>query len=164
MPTIAWSSDGPLRMLRTSPSSTPKTLKDGGWSAAAKTFRERLADFPVKIEVLSRFRTTKEQKAVVARLATGDVDIVIGTHRLLSRDVKFHALGLVVIDEEHRFGVAQKERLRQMTRTVDVRTEEGVGRTSFAIAAGDEEDALTILEALQGRGVPDVKSVRIEED
>jgi transcription-repair coupling factor (superfamily II helicase) len=84
------------------------------------TFRERLADFPVKVEVLSRFRTTAEQKDVVARLASGDVDIVIGTHRLLSKDVRFHDLGLVVIDEEHRFGVRQKEKIRQLTRTVDV--------------------------------------------
>ncbi len=83
-------------------------------------FRERLADFPVKVEVLSRFRTPKQQKEVVARLAAGDVDVVIGTHRLLSKDVRFRDLGLVVIDEEHRFGVAQKERIRQLTRTVDV--------------------------------------------
>ena len=85
------------------------------------TFRERLADFPVKVEVLSRFRTQKEQKDVVARLAKHDVDIIIGTHRLLSKDVKFSALGLVVIDEEHRFGVKQKEKIRQLTRTVDAR-------------------------------------------
>jgi transcription-repair coupling factor (superfamily II helicase) len=84
------------------------------------TFKERLADFPMEVEVLSRFRSTKEQKAVLARLAAGQVDIVIGTHRLLSKDVRFKDLGLVVIDEEHRFGVAQKERLRQMTRLVDV--------------------------------------------
>ncbi len=84
------------------------------------TFRERLADFPVKVEVLSRFRTPKETKDVVSRLASGDVDIVIGTHRLLSKDVRFANLGLVVIDEEHRFGVAQKEKIRQLTRTVDV--------------------------------------------
>ncbi len=84
------------------------------------TFRERLADFPVKVEVLSRFRTPKEQKAVLERLARKDVDIVIGTHRLLSKDVVFADLGLVVIDEEHRFGVAQKEKIRQLTRTVDV--------------------------------------------
>ncbi|HKQ58882.1 MAG TPA: transcription-repair coupling factor, partial [Candidatus Eisenbacteria bacterium] len=84
------------------------------------TFRERLADFPMQVEVLSRFRTPKEQKDVLKRLAAGQVDIVIGTHRLLSKDVKFHDLGLVVIDEEHRFGVAQKERVRQITRTVDV--------------------------------------------
>jgi transcription-repair coupling factor (superfamily II helicase) len=84
------------------------------------TFRERLADFPVSVEVLSRFRTPREQKAVLAGMAAGKVDIVIGTHRLLSKDVRFRSLGLVIIDEEHRFGVAQKERLRQMTRQVDV--------------------------------------------
>ena len=84
------------------------------------TFRERLADFPVRVEVLSRFRTPKEIKAVLERLARKDVDIVIGTHRLLSKDVKFVELGLVVIDEEHRFGVAQKEKIRQLTRNVDV--------------------------------------------
>ena len=83
-------------------------------------FRERLADFPVKVEVLSRFRTPKQQKEVIAGLARGDVDVVIGTHRLLSKDVKFRDLGLVVIDEEHRFGVAQKEKIRQITTTVDV--------------------------------------------
>jgi transcription-repair coupling factor (superfamily II helicase) len=84
------------------------------------TFRDRLADFPVRVEVLSRFRTPKEQKETLAALARGEVDILIGTHRILSRDVKFRTLGLVVIDEEHRFGVAQKEKLRQLTRLVDV--------------------------------------------
>jgi transcription-repair coupling factor (superfamily II helicase) len=83
-------------------------------------FRERLADFPVKVEALSRFRTAKQQKEIVTRVAAGDVDVVIGTHRLLSKDVRFRGLGLVVIDEEHRFGVAQKEKIRQLTRTVDV--------------------------------------------
>jgi transcription-repair coupling factor (superfamily II helicase) len=84
------------------------------------TFRERLADFPVRTEVLSRFRTPKEQRDTLAAVARGQVDILIGTHRLLSKDVSFPHLGLVVIDEEHRFGVAQKERIRQMTRQVDV--------------------------------------------
>ncbi|NOT34720.1 MAG: transcription-repair coupling factor [Candidatus Eisenbacteria bacterium] len=84
------------------------------------TFHERFADYPVKVEVLSRFRTAKEQKDALARLVRGEVDIIIGTHRLLSKDVLFKRLGLVVIDEEHRFGVAQKEKLRQITRTCDV--------------------------------------------
>ncbi len=84
------------------------------------TFKERFADFPVRVETLSRFRTPKEQKETLARLAKGEVDIVIGTHRLLSKDVKYHDLGLVIIDEEHRFGVAQKEKIRQLTRTVHV--------------------------------------------
>jgi transcription-repair coupling factor (superfamily II helicase) len=83
-------------------------------------FRERLADFPVQVEVLSRFRTPKQQREVVAGLARGTVDVVIGTHRLLSKDVRFRDLGLAIIDEEHRFGVAQKEKIRQLTRTVDV--------------------------------------------
>ena len=84
------------------------------------TFRERLADFPVKVDVLSRFRNAREQKETLKALERGDVDILIGTHRLLSKDVRFRRLGLVVIDEEHRFGVRQKERLRQITRQVDV--------------------------------------------
>jgi transcription-repair coupling factor (superfamily II helicase) len=88
----------------------------------ARTFTERLADYPVKVEVLSRFRTVREQKAVLGRLATGDVDIVIGTHRLLSADVKFRDLGLLVVDEEHRFGVKHKERLKALRLTVDVLT------------------------------------------
>jgi transcription-repair coupling factor (superfamily II helicase) len=83
------------------------------------TFRERLADFPVRVDVLSRFRTAREQKQVVKDLGEGKVDIIIGTHRLLSKDVRYSNLGLVVIDEEHRFGVAQKEKLRQITRQVD---------------------------------------------
>lgn len=86
------------------------------------TFAERLADFPVRIEALSRFRTTKEQGAVLGRLAEGTVDIIIGTHRLLSPDVKFRDLGLLVIDEEQRFGVKHKEILKQLRKTVDVLT------------------------------------------
>jgi len=87
-----------------------------------RTFAERLADFPVKIEVLSRFRTAKEQKAALERLAAGGIDIVIGTHRLLSKDVIFHDLGLLIVDEEHRFGVKHKERLKALRLSVDVLT------------------------------------------
>jgi len=86
------------------------------------TFSERLADFPVKIEALSRFRTAKEQTRVLERLEKGDVDIIVGTHRVLSPDVKFHDLGLIVVDEEQRFGVKHKEWLKQLRRTVDVLT------------------------------------------
>jgi transcription-repair coupling factor (superfamily II helicase) len=86
------------------------------------TFIRRFADYPVKVEMLSRFRTTKEIKEVIANLATGHVDIVIGTHRLLSKDIKFKELGLLVIDEEQRFGVVQKEKLKQMKKLVDVIT------------------------------------------
>jgi transcription-repair coupling factor (superfamily II helicase) len=88
----------------------------------ARTFTERLADYPVRVEVLSRFRTAKEQKAVLQRLAAGEIDVVIGTHRLLSSDVTFRDLGLLVVDEEHRFGVKHKERLKALRLTVDVLT------------------------------------------
>ncbi len=87
-----------------------------------QTFRARFATFPARIELLSRFRTLKEQKEVVAAIAAGVVDVVIGTHRILSRDLNFKELGLVVVDEEQRFGVAHKERLKQMKKKVDVLT------------------------------------------
>jgi transcription-repair coupling factor (superfamily II helicase) len=83
------------------------------------TFRERLAGFPVQVEMLSRVRSPKESKAILEQLARGGIDIVIGTHRLLSKDVKFKALGLIVIDEEHRFGVGHKEKLKHLKETVD---------------------------------------------
>ena len=86
------------------------------------TFRERLAGFPVHIEALSRFRTPAEQRRVVSALGAGTIDIVIGTHRLLSGDVRFRDLGLVIVDEEQRFGVRQKERLKEVRETVDVLT------------------------------------------
>lgn len=86
------------------------------------TFRERMADYPVRVEQVSRFRSAKEQKDALARLAAGEADIVIGTHRLLSKDVRFRDLGLLVIDEEQRFGVAHKERLKQLRTHVDVLT------------------------------------------
>ena len=86
------------------------------------TFRTRFAPFPVKIELLSRFRSTREQKDVVKRVESGEVDVIIGTHRLLSKDVRFRDLGLVVVDEEQRFGVAHKERLKQLKKKVDVLT------------------------------------------
>jgi len=85
-----------------------------------RTFNERLEAFPVRVELLSRFRTESEQAEVVAGLADGSVDILIGTHRLLSKDVQFKDLGLLVIDEEQRFGVQHKERLKQLKRRVDV--------------------------------------------
>ena len=88
----------------------------------ARTFGDRLADFPVRIATLSRFQTAKEQSAVLAELAEHKVDVVIGTHRLLSGDVSFKALGLIVIDEEHRFGVKHKERLKQLRLETDVLT------------------------------------------
>jgi transcription-repair coupling factor (superfamily II helicase) len=87
-----------------------------------RTFRERLADYPVRIEVLSRFRSTKETAPLVERIAAGEVDVVIGTHRLLSPDVTFKDLGLLIVDEEHRFGVRHKERLKALKLAVDVLT------------------------------------------
>src|SRR5437868_9008064 len=87
-----------------------------------ETFGARFAPFPVKIELLSRFRSPKEQKEIVKRVESGEVDIVIGTHRILSKDIGFHDLGLVVVDEEQRFGVAHKERLKQLKKRVDVLT------------------------------------------
>jgi transcription-repair coupling factor (superfamily II helicase) len=87
-----------------------------------ETFRRRLAAFPVRVEMLSRFRTASEQKKVIEDLAAGQVDIVIGTHRLLSRDVRFHDLGLLIVDEEQRFGVSHKERLKELEHNVDVLT------------------------------------------
>src|SRR6266542_986371 len=86
------------------------------------TFRSRFAPFPVKIELLSRFRSAKEQKEVAKLVASGEVDVVIGTHRLLSKDVRFKELGIVVVDEEQRFGVAHKERLKHLKKRVDVLT------------------------------------------
>lgn len=86
------------------------------------TFTERFADFPVRIDMLSRFRSAREQKEIVEKIRRGDLDIVIGTHRLLSKDVQFKNLGLAVIDEEQRFGVAQKERIRTLVENVDVLT------------------------------------------
>ncbi|RPI67358.1 MAG: transcription-repair coupling factor, partial [Ignavibacteriae bacterium] len=86
------------------------------------TFKDRLHRYPVTIEVLSRFRSKAEQKDVLERLEQGKVDIVIGTHRLLSKDVKFKNLGLLIIDEEHRFGVGAKEKLRQLRVTIDTLT------------------------------------------
>ena len=103
-----------------------------------RTFSERLQAFPVRVEMLSRFRTPKEQKQVVAGLAAGSVDIVIGTHRLLQKDVAFKSLGLLVIDEEHRFGVAHKERLKKLRKEVDVLTLSAtpIPRTMYMSLAG----------------------------
>jgi transcription-repair coupling factor (superfamily II helicase) len=85
-----------------------------------ETFKRRFAQFPIHIEMISRFRTAKEQKEIVERVETGKVDILIGTHRLLSKDIKFQDLGLLIVDEEQRFGVRHKERLKQMRREIDV--------------------------------------------
>jgi len=87
-----------------------------------ETFKERFAAFPVRVAMLSRFVSPKEQKAVLEAVEAGQIDIVIGTHRLLSKDVKFQDLGLMIVDEEQRFGVSHKERLKQIKQQVDVLT------------------------------------------
>ena len=88
----------------------------------ARTFGDRLADFPVVVRTMSRFETPKQQQAVIESLADGRIDIVIGTHRLLSPDVRFKNLGVIVVDEEHRFGVKHKERLKHLKLETDVLT------------------------------------------
>ncbi|TYP50865.1 transcription-repair coupling factor [Thermosediminibacter litoriperuensis] len=87
-----------------------------------RTFSERFAPFPVRVEVISRFKSKAEQKAIIKDLKNGAIDIIIGTHRLLQKDVRFKDLGLLVIDEEQRFGVAHKEKIKQLKKNVDVLT------------------------------------------
>ena len=88
----------------------------------ANEFRERMKNFPIVIEDISRFKTSKEQKVIIEKLSRGEIDIIIGTHRLLSSDIKFRDLGLLIIDEEHRFGVKDKEKIKIIKDTVDVLT------------------------------------------
>jgi transcription-repair coupling factor (superfamily II helicase) len=85
-----------------------------------ETFKKRFSQFPINVEMISRFRTAKEQKLIVERVEAGKIDILIGTHRLLSKDIKFQDLGLLIVDEEQRFGVRHKERLKQMRKEIDV--------------------------------------------
>jgi transcription-repair coupling factor (superfamily II helicase) len=85
-----------------------------------ETFKKRFIQFPINIEMISRFRTAKEQKQIVEKVENGKVDILIGTHRLLSKDIKFQDLGLLIVDEEQRFGVRHKERLKQLRKEIDV--------------------------------------------
>ncbi|WP_077338779.1 transcription-repair coupling factor [Pseudocolwellia agarivorans] len=87
-----------------------------------ENFRDRFANWPVSIEVLSRFKTAKEQNAVIAKVESGEIDILIGTHKLLQNSIKYKDLGLLVVDEEHRFGVKQKEKIKQLRSNVDILT------------------------------------------
>ena len=87
-----------------------------------QSFQERMQEFPVKIELLNRFKTAKEQDEIVKKLKLGEVDIVVGTHRILSKDIEFKDLGLLIIDEEHRFGVKAKEKIKQYKTNIDVLT------------------------------------------
>jgi transcription-repair coupling factor (superfamily II helicase) len=88
----------------------------------ARTFRRRFADYPLRVELLSRFQSGKEQKEIIADLAAGKIDVIVGTHRLLSKDVSFQNLGLVIVDEEHRFGVEHKETVKKLKTQVDCLT------------------------------------------
>ena len=116
------------------------------------TFSERFADYPVVIEMLSRFRSKKKQREIVEKLKQGSIDVVIGTHRLLQKDIQFFDLGLVVIDEEQRFGVRHKEKLKQLRKTVDVLTLTAtpIPRT-LSMALGGVRDMSVIDTPPQGR-------------
>ena len=87
-----------------------------------ESFKDRMKEYPIRVEVINRFRTKKEQEDIIKRLELGEIDILIGTHRLLSKDVKFKNLGLLIIDEEHRFGVKAKEKIKEYKKNVDVLT------------------------------------------
>ncbi|MEW6996545.1 transcription-repair coupling factor [Colwelliaceae bacterium BS250] len=87
-----------------------------------ENFRDRFANWPINVEVLSRFKTAKQQKLIIEDVANGKVDILIGTHKLLNNSIKYHDLGLLIVDEEHRFGVKQKEKIKQLRANVDILT------------------------------------------
>jgi transcription-repair coupling factor (superfamily II helicase) len=118
------------------------------------TFRERMSDYPVRVEMLSRFRTKTEQNKTVKELREGSVDIVIGTHRLISGDIQFKDLGLVVIDEEQRFGVRHKERFKEMFKLVDVLTLSAtpIPRTLYLSLMGAKD--MSILETPPANRIP----------
>ena len=87
-----------------------------------ESFKERMEKFPIRVEVLNRFKTPKEQKEIIEKLEKGELDVIVGTHRILSKDVKFKDLGFLIIDEEHRFGVKDKEKIKEIKNNVDVLT------------------------------------------
>jgi len=126
-----------------------------------ETFGERFRDFPVRIETISRFRTPAEQKDILARCAAGQVDLLIGTHRLLSRDVKFANLGLLVVDEEQRFGVKHKERLKALRKQVDVMTLSAtpIPRTLYLALMGARDMSLINTPPRDRLPIQDRKSV-----
>lgn len=128
------------------------------------TFSERLGAYPITVELLSRFRSKAEQAKTVQGLETGTVDIVIGTHRLLSKDVKFANLGLVVVDEEQRFGVKHKERLKELRTSVDVLTLSAtpIPRT-LSMALSGLRDMSVVSDPPEGR-IPVITSVREYDD
>jgi transcription-repair coupling factor (superfamily II helicase) len=129
------------------------------------TFVERMAPFPVRVDMVSRFRTRGQQNKTLARTLAGDVDILIGTHRLLSRDVAFKNLGLVIIDEEQRFGVSAKEHLKELRRQVDVITMSAtpIPRTLYMSLTG-VRDLSTIKTAPQERQPVDTTVIPYDEE
>ena len=118
------------------------------------TFRERMSDYPISVEMLSRFRTASQQREVIERCRDGSVDIVVGTHRLISKDVQFKNLGLVVIDEEQRFGVLHKERFKEMFKLVDVLTLSAtpIPRTLYLSLMGAKD--MSVLETPPQNRIP----------
>ena len=117
-----------------------------------KTFQDRLERFPLRVEVLSRFKSPREQKENLIDVQNGKVDILIGTHRILSKDLEFNDLGLLIIDEEHRFGVGQKERLKELKKTVDCLSLSAtpIPRTLYMSLSG-LRDMVTLSTPPQGR-------------
>lgn len=117
-----------------------------------QTAIKRFENFPVRVELLSRFRTSKQQEEILRRLSKGEIDFIIGTHRLVQKDVKFRDLGLVIIDEEQRFGVAHKEKFKEMSKNVDVLTLSAtpIPRT-LNMAMSGIRDMSTLEEAPQDR-------------
>jgi len=127
-------------------------------------FSERFARFPVSIDIMSRFRSRAEQKDIIERAAAGQVDVLIGTHRILGKDVRFRDLGLVVIDEEQRFGVAHKEHLKDLRKVVDVLTLTAtpIPRTLHMSLAGLRD--MTVMETPPDARVPIHTEIRPEDD
>ncbi len=128
-----------------------------------QTFTSRMRAFGVNVDMISRFRTPKEQAATLRRLKRGEVDVIIGTHRLISKDIEFHDLGLLIVDEEQRFGVVQKEKLKQLSGNVDVLTLSAtpIPRT-LNMAMGGLRD-ISVLDEAPGDRLP-VQTYVLEED
>ncbi len=129
------------------------------------TFIERLKNYPIKVEMLSRFNSKKEQKKILKEIANGKIDIIIGTHRLIQPDVKFYDLGLLIIDEEHRFGVAHKEKLKMARTTIDVITMSAtpIPRTLYMALSGIR-DVSMINTPPSGRMPVETKIVKFSPD
>ncbi len=129
------------------------------------TFRERMIDYPIIVEMISRFRTRRQQSQILPQLQSGGIDVIIGTHRLLGRDIHFKDLGLLVIDEEHRFGVRHKEKLKRLKENVDVMTMSAtpIPRTLYLALMGARD--LSVIETPPSDRLPiktDVKSYSVE--